>query len=905
MAPKKGKTPGRPVDSDADCPNKGLLRFYSEIVRNMKEGVVMVDARTQKILYTNPEFTRLLGYKDGELVGSPVSALNFSASKRPEETAREIIINLRKSGTWRGDIQNRKKDGSPTWTRASVTTFKHPDLGQVFVSIHQDITERKKSEEDIQFRAALLDNANDAIHVMDADGNIVYCNETMARHTGYSREELVGMNISKLSSGAPPFARPKKKGVFADGPIDTRFETLVIRKDGTSFPAELHARALKAGDRRLILSIGRDITERRKAEEDIRFRVALLDNANDGILALEKDGTILYCNETISRQSGYAREELLGRHISILNPSPKTPHSQEQIKKIRDGGAAQFDAKVIRKDGGFLYYEIHARSFTLGDRKVILAIKRDITERRKADEDIRFRAALLDNTNDWIHALDPDGRIIYCNDTMCRETGYSRKELLGKDISMLTPQLPAGLSRTRVKEIFSKGSLEFQTAVRGKNGRVCHLEVHAKPLELEGRKIVIAIDRDISDRKRMETALKDSEANFRNIFNSALDGLLVTDIKTTRFVMCNHKICEMLGYSAYELQGLSIRDIHRAQDLPHVLEQFNKQLRGEVTVSPDMPVKRKDGGIFYADISSAPITFGRQKYLIGNFRDVTERRRTELALKRSETLHRTLIDTTDTGYVVIDSKGYVIDANEKYLSFTGYSRLDEIYGRSVLDWTAKHDLKKNEKAVAECAKNGFVRNFEVDYADSSGGITPIEVNATVVEIDGKPQILTLCRDISDRRKVVETLNNSLTELAEQKKLLEQKNIAFQEVIKSIELEKSAIKDSVAKNVSELVLPILKRLKITGASRKYLDLLQKNLAALTASFGREITEKARRLTPREIEICNMIKEGLTSKEIAGLIGASSQTVDKHRKNIRKKLGLNVKKSNLVSFLRSFQ
>lgn len=499
--------------------------------------------------------------------------------------------------------------------------------------------------------------------------------------------------------------------------------------------------------------------------------------------------------------------------------------------------------------------------------------------------------------------------LIHTNLEFDRLMGYGAGELIGKHAGAVNA--PSGKSpEETAKEI--RDGLKKNGVWRGeiknlrKDGSAIWCSVSTTTFDHPDLGTVyLSLHQDITGRRRMETALKDSENNFRNIFNSALDGLLLADAETGRFLMCNKRSCRMLGYSERELLRLTVRDIHPAKALAHVREQFDRQVRGEIEMAPDLPVKRKDGGVFYADINSAPITFYGRKCLMGNFRDVTERRKAELALKQSENLHRTLIDTTDTGYVVIDAGGRVIDANEKYLSFTGYRSLDEIRGRSVLEWTAPHDLKRNGKAVAECARNGRVRNLEIDYVDRRGRTIPIEINATVVEIDGKPQILSICRDISERKKGAEALNSSLKELAEQKKLLEQKNVAFQEVIKAIELEKAAIKDNVARNVSELALPILKRLKLNGASRKYLDLLQKNLAALTASFGREITEKARRLTPREIEISNMIKEGLTSKEIAGLIGASSQTVDKHRKNIRRKLGLNVKKSNLVSFLRSFQ
>lgn len=139
------------------------------------------------------------------------------------------------------------------------------------------------------------------------------------------------------------------------------------------------------------------------------------------------------------------------------------------------------------------------------------------------------------------------------------------------------------------------------------------------------------------------------------------------------------------------------------------------------------------------------------------FDDITRRGIAERALRESESLYRALIETTGTGYVVVDGQGKVLDANREYVRLSGHKDLKEIMGRSVLEWTAPHEKEKNAKAVAQCARDGFIWNFEVDYQDKSGKITPIEINATVVTRAGVPQILTLCRDITKRRQNLEEI----------------------------------------------------------------------------------------------------------------------------------------------------
>ncbi len=121
----------------------------------------------------------------------------------------------------------------------------------------------------------------------------------------------------------------------------------------------------------------------------------------------------------------------------------------------------------------------------------------------------------------------------------------------------------------------------------------------------------------------------------------------------------------------------------------------------------------------------------------------------------SEQKYRTLVETTGTGFVIIDALGNVLDANPEYVRLTGHTGLAEIAGRNVLEWTAVYEKEKNAQAVQQCIRNGFIRNFEIDYISTTGTITPIEINATVLESGERIRILTLCRDITERRRAEE------------------------------------------------------------------------------------------------------------------------------------------------------
>src|SRR5271157_2010434 len=120
----------------------------------------------------------------------------------------------------------------------------------------------------------------------------------------------------------------------------------------------------------------------------------------------------------------------------------------------------------------------------------------------------------------------------------------------------------------------------------------------------------------------------------------------------------------------------------------------------------------------------------------------SEYSRSREALLESEEKYKLLIEMTNTGYVILDSQGRVIDANQEYVRMTGHLRLEEILGKNVVEWTAKHDLERNAEEVRKCFELGFVRNLEIDYVDKEGKITPLEINATVLRTSEGERILT-------------------------------------------------------------------------------------------------------------------------------------------------------------------
>lgn len=234
----------------------------------------------------------------------------------------------------------------------------------------------------------------------------------------------------------------------------------------------------------------------------------------------------------------------------------------------------------------------------------------------------------------------------------------------------------------------------------------------------------------------------------------------------------------------------------------------------------------------------------------------------------------------------------------------GFTRKGKLFGNAVIITRGRAGLEKRdliETFIGQASVALQRRRAEEELQKYREHLEEM-VEERTAEIKAANERLQ--RLIAERMNAERALLESEAKLQKQKSALEQKNIALGEVIAQIEVERRKIKDDIETNINIVVSPILEKLKKEKASAKYVTILKYHLGRLTSSFGSKITKKSFKLTPREIEVCNLVKGGLTSKDISNLLNISYRTIEKHRKNIRHKLGISNKPINLTSFLREF-
>jgi two-component system, cell cycle sensor histidine kinase and response regulator CckA len=262
-------------------------------------------------------------------------------------------------------------------------------------------------------------------------------------------------------------------------------------------------------------------------------------------------------------------------------------------------------------------------------------VRRGAEDKLRESED-RFRD-LVEHSQDLICTHDLEGRILSANPWAATVLGIAPEELLRMNFrDLLVPEVRHGFGRY-LDEIRTHGTARGMMWVQARNGER-RLWEYKNTLRTEGvaEPIVRGMAQDITERKRSEDALKESEEKFRLIFDNASDGILLADTESMKFEMGNRKICEMLGYGEEEIQRLRVLDIHPEKDLPYALATFQKGATGWMNIATDIPIKRKDGSVFISDIASSSITFHGKQFLMGIFRDLTRERLLQRQLQTAQ-----------------------------------------------------------------------------------------------------------------------------------------------------------------------------------------------------------------------------------------------------------------------------
>jgi PAS domain S-box-containing protein len=292
-------------------------------------------------------------------------------------------------------------------------------------------------------------------------------------------------------------------------------------------------------------------------------------------------------------------------------------------------------------------------------------------------------------------------------------------------------------------------------------------------------------------------------------------------------------------------------------------------------------------------------TVDRPRRMIGTDTDITELKRTQMALRESEERFRHLSDAAEEG-IAIHDKGLIIDANDALARMFGHS-LSHLVGMHA----EKLTTQESWKIMQEHMEAGYDRPYEVTGVRKDGSTFALQTVGKTYRYRGKTLRVAIFRDITDLKHAEALLRKTADELRAERKVLEEKNVALKQILQHIENERKDYQQRICQDIRQAITPFVSRLRqeSPAESQNRLEALELRINTLLSKDIDAFRSRYERLSPRELEICEMIRKGLSSKQISESLTLSLVTVHKHREQIRRKLGLTGKKINLATYLQA--
>jgi PAS domain S-box-containing protein len=619
---------------------------------------------------------------------------------------------------------------------------------------------------------ALFEQAHDAVFVLTPEGRIVDCNKQACELAGRARDELVKCRLEQLvpkplRSGVPLFRRQVQERGHAT------IEGAIQQPDGTVRKVLVSETLLRTDGGEMIYSICSDLSERDALQEQLRqseekYR-SLFENVRDAIFVTDLADRILDCNQGACDTFGYTREEML-----TLSPTDLTTESfrgelDRFRRSVRRRGYGIIQARSRRKDGSLIEAEV---SVTLvhtlqGDRGYL--IHRDITERKRLERERheseeKYRG-LFENANDPIFLEDFDGNILDCNKRACELYGYTRKQMLALNARafVLDEDLPA--LHAVIAALKRHGSFRGESRNRRRDGSLLNVEVGATAVELGGRQLALVICHDITERRRAEEALRESEARCRALVEQSLQGLVVAQGLPPRLVFANPAIAGILGYSVEELLALSpegIGNLVYPNDRALFFSGYRDLLAGKPAIEArQVCAVRRDGVLCWVEMSANRIEYRGEPAVQATFVDVTERRRAEEALQASERRYRVIVEDQTELICRFRPDGTLTFVNGAYCRYFDKTP-EELIGQRFLPHIHDEDREEVQKGLASLTRENPAKAHEHRVIAPDGEIRWHHWTGRAI-FDNEGRLIefqAVGRDITERKRAEKALRES-------------------------------------------------------------------------------------------------------------------------------------------------
>ena len=625
------------------------LRQNAEYFRNMFKNhgsiMLLIDPENGTILDANLSAEKFYGYPAEKLCQMNLNEINLLSPEEIKQKIKQANFGFMNSFLFQhrlanGDFRTVEVHSSPFISKSK----------QILFSIINDVTERKQAEDALKMFQFSIDHATDAIFWMNKKGGFSYVNEQACASLGYTREELLSLCIWDID---PVYTKEQWNRNWELYQKDHQggsehLESIHRQKDGTVFPVEVSSNHIWFGDAELHVAHVRDITERKRSEEILRKNEAKLSSifrvAPTGI-GVVINRILIEVNDRICNMVGFSKEELVGKSARVLYPSDEEFEyvGKEKYNQINEFGIGTVETKWQHKDGHILDILLSSapiNPFELQEGVTFTAL--DITERIRVEKALheseeKFSKIFYSSPIPMTFSRVSDQCYVDVNDAFLKQRGFQRDEVIGHtalDLGIwVEPE-----SREEMLRILhlEKSHHSYESKFRSKTGKIDTSILTREMIELGGEKYYIATSLDITDRKKAEEALRESEERFRRIFEEGQIGITIAG-PNYNFINANPAFCRMIGYTVEELKNLSFKNITPTDRLKTDSDNIDAISRGEQKqYKTEKQYLRKDGKLFWGSLMTSAIRDNSDNVIIyiAMVEDITDRKKAEEEIKK-------------------------------------------------------------------------------------------------------------------------------------------------------------------------------------------------------------------------------------------------------------------------------
>jgi nitrogen fixation negative regulator NifL len=743
---------------------------YRWLADNVKDVIWLMDLELN-FLWFSPSCERLRGYTIEEMKAMP---LDKHVTPESFQRAWDMYVkcmddekqgNLDPNRFYGGEFEFFRKDGSTFWADCKMS-FMRDENGKATAMLFEgsDITERKRAEEALrkieQEKSAILNSTLELMVYQDAEHRILWANKAAAESVALSIEQLAGRRCYEVwhRRDKPCVGCPVAKACETDKPQRAEMTT----PDGRVWLVRGYP-VRDANDNVVgAVEVALDITERKRMEEVLReseekYRM-LVEDAPVGIFNTDLKGKVTYVNRKAREVSGYSWEELVGKNgfkLGVFSKEALILLAKRLRERLMGKPPLTLDIQFKCKDGHWIWVSLEARFLQEQGKPVGLqVIIREITERKKAVEALkeseeRFRS-IVENSQAGIMILDDAYLFTYVNGELCRMSGYSPKEVIGQDFRQFLDEESRQLVADRYvrRQKGEKVPPRYEFNFVRKDGQKRRVEISSAVIKDSAGKVkTVAQLLDITERKRAEEALRESEEKYKELAGSITDLFFAFD-KDLRYTYWNKASEELTGIPAKDALGKHLYDIFPDSEMTKSAERaYLKALKTQKVQSLVNEFRIGDKDYFF-EISAYPSKDGLSVFA----KDITER-------KAKENDYHNILQTTTDGFWILDSKGHFLDVNDAYCALTGYSR-EELLKMSIPDIEAMEKPEETNRRILKIIKTGHAR-FETRHRCKDGRIVSVEISTTYEGI-GDGRFFVFARDVTERKRAEQALADEAT-----------------------------------------------------------------------------------------------------------------------------------------------